>query len=120
MMEISCFDNAILKLIHLENNVGKIFLLLLIKIKWVFLDGSSKIFNKAFTEFTFKYSILSINTNLGLVLNEDLFKSLINFLIWFMSINFLSTSISIRIKFGFDLFKTVLNEWLFGFILKPL
>ena len=36
--------------------------------------GSSNIFNKALIEFIFKNSILSINTNLGFLLNDDLFK----------------------------------------------
>ena len=38
------------------------------------------IFNKAFIELMFKNSILSIRTNLGLLLKEVLFKSVIKFL----------------------------------------
>ena len=34
--------------------------------------GSSNVFNKAFDEFKFKYSMPSINTNLGLLLNDEL------------------------------------------------
>ena len=44
-------------------------------------EGSSKIFKRALIELIFKNSILSINTNLGLSLNDDLFKLLIKFLI---------------------------------------
>ena len=72
------FDKEILKLIHLDNNVGKILLLLLIKIKITLLVGSSTIFSKALIEFIFKSSILSINTNLGFLLNEDLLRFTIN------------------------------------------
>ena len=36
------------------------------------MEGSSIIFNKAFIEFLFKNSMLSIKTNLGLSLKEDL------------------------------------------------
>ena len=68
----------ILKFKHLEDKVGKIFLLLLIKMKLIFSLGSYKIFNKALIELIFKNSILSIKTNLGLELNDDLFKLEIN------------------------------------------
>ena len=44
----------------------------------------------------FKNSILSINTNLGLSLNDDLFRLLIKFLTWLMSIDFFSLDISIK------------------------
>ena len=66
------FSKDILKLIQRDRSVGIIFLLLFIKIKNIFSLGSSNVFNSAFTEFKFKYSILSIKTNLGLLLNEDL------------------------------------------------
>ena len=78
----SLLVNEILNSKHLEVNVDKIFLLLLIKIKFTLKDGSSRIFNKAFIELTFKNSILSINTNLGLLLKEYLFKVIINSLIY--------------------------------------
>ena len=64
-------DKLILKLIHLDNKVKRIFLLLWIKIKYIFSLGSSKIFNKALIEFKFNNSILSIKTNLGLLLKDD-------------------------------------------------
>ena len=44
-----------------------------------FFDGSSKTFNNAFIELVLRYSILSINTNVVLILNEDLFKLLLIF-----------------------------------------
>ena len=80
--------------------------------------GSSNTFNRAFTELIFKNSILSINTNLGLLLNEDLLRFKINFLIWFISIDFLSVSISIILKFGLDLLIIVLKVRLLESILK--
>ena len=64
----------ILKFIHLDNKVGKIFLLLWINIKFMFSFGSSNIFNKALIELIFRYSILSIKTNLGFELNDDLLR----------------------------------------------
>ena len=73
-----------------DSKVGKIFLLLLIKIKCILKLGSSKTFNKALIEFVFKNSILSINTNLGLLLKEDLFRLSINSLICLISIIFFS------------------------------
>ena len=75
------FSNEILKLIHLDNKVGKNFLLLFIRIKTILSLGSSNIFSKAFIELIFKYSILSIKTNLGLLLNDDLFNLTIKSLI---------------------------------------
>ena len=47
-------------------------MLLLINIKYILSLGSSRIFNKALTELIFKSSILSISTNLGFELNDDL------------------------------------------------
>ena len=61
--------------------MGNILLLLLINIKFILSFGSSRIFNKALTAFILSNSILSINTNLGLVLKEDLFNVRIKFLI---------------------------------------
>ena len=58
--------------IQRDKSVGIIFLLLFIKIKNILSLGSSNVFNSAFTEFKFKNSILSIKTNLGLLLNDDL------------------------------------------------
>ena len=110
------FVREILKFKHLEVKVDNIFLLLLIKIKFTFADGSSKIFNKAFTELAFKHSILSIKTNLGFLLNDDLFKLIISSLIWFISIDFLSSLTSIVIKFVLDLLLIVLNSELSLFI----
>jgi len=52
-----------------------------INIKLIFLLGSSNIFNKALVEFKLSNSILSIKTNLGLLLNEDLFNLIIRSLI---------------------------------------
>ena len=52
----------------------------------------------------FRYSILSIKINLGLEFNDDLFKLLIKFLIWSMSIFFFSELISIKLKIGWDPF----------------
>ena len=101
---------------HLDNKVGKIFLLLLIRIKWTFNVGSSSIFNKAFIELVFKNSILSIKTNLGFSLKDDLLSADITSLIWLISIIFLSKVTSIIVKLGFDLFKTVLKELLSGLI----
>ena len=75
---------------------------MLISIKKVFLGGSSIILRRAFVEFTFKFSILSMITNLSLSLKDDLFKFEIKSLIWFISIFFLSMCVSIRVKFGFD------------------
>ena len=49
------------------------FLLSWINIKKRFSFGSSTIFNNAFSEFMFKFSTLSIKTNLGLLLKLDLF-----------------------------------------------
>ena len=49
-----------LKFKHLDLRVGSTLLLLLIKIKFIFSLGSSKIFNKALIEFKFNNSILSI------------------------------------------------------------
>ena len=72
-------------------------LLLLRVSKKIFSIGSSIIFNKALIEFAFKNSILSINTNLGLLLKEDLFKFNIKFLIWDISIDFFCL-ISIKLK----------------------
>ena len=66
----------------------------------------------------FKSSILSIRTSLGFLLKDDLFKVDIKFLIWLISILFLSSSISIEIKFGLDLFKINLNDLFSGLILK--
>ena len=43
--------------------------------------GSSNIFSKALTELMFKSSILSMRTNLGFVLKDDLFRVNIKFLI---------------------------------------
>ena len=93
-------------------------MLLLINIKWILLLGSSSIFNKALTELIFKSSMLSMSTSLGFVLKEDLFKVKIKFLIWLISIFFFSSSISIKIKFGLDLFIINLNDLLFGLISK--
>ena len=81
MSKFSLCVNEILKLIHLDSKVAKTFLLLCIKIKMMFAEGSSKVFNNALSELMFKNSILSIKTNLGLSLNEDLLRLLINFLI---------------------------------------
>ena len=50
------------------------------------LLGSSKTFSKALIELVFKNSILSNKTNLGVLLNEDLFKLEINSLIWLIII----------------------------------
>ena len=80
--------------------------------------GSSKIFNNALIELILRNSILSIKTNLGFLLNDDLFKFKISLLIWLMSIFFLSKSKSINMKFGFDPFNIVLNVWFRGFIIK--
>ena len=52
----------------------------------------------------FRYSILSIKINLGLEFNDDLFKLLIKFLIWSMSIFFFYELISIKLKFRWDPF----------------
>ena len=71
----------LVKLRHLDLSVGNIFLLLLINIKYILSLGSSRIFSKALTELIFKSSILSISTNLGFKLNDDLFKVKIKFLI---------------------------------------
>ena len=108
--------NWILKFKHLDFKVGKIFLLLLIKIKLILSLGSSRILSRAFTEFIFNNSILSINTILGLSLKEDLLSDKIKFLIWSISIFFLSAETSINIKFGFDLFWTNLNDLFSEFI----
>ena len=51
-------------------------------------------------------------------LNDDLFKVKIKFLIWLISILFLSSSTSIEIKLGFDLFVTNLKDLLSELILK--
>ena len=56
---VSLFDKKKLKLIHLDLSVGRILVLLLIKIKKVFLTDSSRVFSKALIEFIFRYSILS-------------------------------------------------------------
>ena len=45
------------------------------------IKGSSKIFNRAFIEFLFKDSTLSIKINLGLSLNDDFVSFKINSLI---------------------------------------
>ena len=66
----------------------------------------------------FKSSILSIRTSLGFLLKDDLFKVDIKFLIWLISILFLSSSTSIEIKLGFDLFVTNLKDLLSGLIMK--
>ena len=66
----------------------------------------------------FKNSILSISTNLGFLLKDDLFKVIIKFLIWLISILFLSSLISIEIKFGLDLFIINLKDLLSGLITK--
>ena len=76
----------------------------------MFSLGSSNIFNKALIELIFNSSILSINTNLGLLLNDDLFKLAIRSLIWFISIDFLSSIVSMVMKFVFYLFFIVLNS----------
>ena len=78
--------------------------------------GSSKTLSKALIELVFKNSILSIKTNLGLLLNEDLFNNLIKSRIWIISIDFLSVLMSILIKFGLDLLSIVLKFELSGFI----
>ena len=52
-------SKLILKFKHLEDKVGKIFLLLFIKIKNIFLDGSSNVLSNAFMALIFKNSILS-------------------------------------------------------------
>ncbi len=118
-ISIDCSDvNWILKFKHLDFNVGNILLLLLIKIKFILSFGSSRIFNKALTAFILSNSILSINTNLGLVLKEDLFNVRIKFLIWLISIFFFSSWISTNIKLGLDLFWTNLNDLLSGIIFK--
>ena len=97
---------------HLDNNVDKILRLLWIKIKFIFSFGSSRIFNNALIELIFNNSILSIRTNLGFLLNDDLFKLIISSLIWFISIDFLSSLTSIVIKFVLDLLLIVLNSGL--------
>ena len=91
-----------------------------IRIKWTFVVGSSSIFNKALIELVFKNSILSIKTNLGFSLKDDLLSFNITSLIWFISIIFFSERTSITIKLGFDLFNTVLKILLFGLIWKSL
>ena len=63
------------------NQIRNLILLLLINIKYILSFGSSRIFNKALIELIFKSSILSISTNLGFLLNEDLFNDKIKFLI---------------------------------------
>ena len=99
-----------MKFKHLDLSVGKTLLLLLIKIKLIFSLGSSKTFSNALIEFKFNNSMLSIKTNLFLLLNEDLFRLTINSLIWFISMFFLSSATSIRLKFGLDLFCISLND----------
>ena len=98
------YVNEILKFKHLDFNVGKTFLLVFISIKIILSFGSSSIFNKALIELIFNKSILSIKTNLGLELNDDLFKFEIKSLIWLISIFFLSSLTSIKFRFGFVLF----------------
>ena len=68
------YVNEILKFKHLDFNVGKTFLLLFISIKIILSFGSSSIFNNALIELIFNRSILSIKTNLGFELNDDLFR----------------------------------------------
>ena len=66
----------------------------------------------------FKSSILSIRTSLGFVLKDDLFKFNIKFLIWLISILFLSSAMSIEMKLGLDLFEINLNDLFSGLIVK--
>ena len=84
----------------------------------MFEGGSSINLSNALIEFKFKNSILSMRTNLGFSLKEDLLRFEIISLIWLISIDFFSLFISINIKFGFDLFNIVLNEEFSGFINK--
>ena len=64
----------------------------------MFDGGSSKTFKRALIEDIFNVSILSIIINLSLVLKDDLFKLLINSLIWLISIFFFSLKTSTNNK----------------------
>ena len=94
----STFGNAIETKVWVSNNNIKDFIL--ITDDW----------HMKRTLLLFKNSILSININLGLLFNEDLFKFDIKSLIWFISIDLFSKLTSIKKKFGLDLFNNVLNE----------
>ena len=70
----------------------------------MFNGGSSKTFKRALIEEIFNVSMLSIIINLSLLLKEDLFKLVINSLIWLISIFFFSLKVSTNNKLGFDPF----------------
>ena len=67
-------DKAKLNFKHLDLTVSRIFLLLSkTKIKKTLSFGSSIIFKRAFDEFKFKFSALSISIILSLLIKADLF-----------------------------------------------